>query len=132
MRNEARDVAVVVDGVVLHQFIKGLVPLVSMRIFPQELDKIQNFDSLFHRIRRRLAQFLLFRNPCLQVFVGLRPDAFCAAVFGNEKMKLEEAGIELVVGLPDCGRGCNWPGLRNCGRWSTWLTPVDLKRLHTG
>jgi hypothetical protein len=71
MRNVARDVAVVVVGVVLHQFIKGFVPLVSMAIFPRELDKIQNFDSLFHRIRRRLAQFLLFRNPCLQVFVAL-------------------------------------------------------------
>ena len=104
MRNEARDVAVVVDGVVLHQFIKGFVPLVLMAIFPRELDKIQNFDSLFHTIRMRLAQFILFRNPCLQVFVGRRPDAFSAAVCGNEKMKLKEASIELVVGLPDCGR----------------------------
>ena len=132
MRNVARDNAVVVDGVVLHQFIKGFVPLVSMRIFPRELDKIQNFDSLFLRIRRRLAQFLLFRNPCLQVFVGFRPDVFSATVCGNEKMKLEEAGIELVVGLPDCCRGSTLPGLRNRGQWSTWLTPVNLKWLHTG
>ena len=47
-------------------------------------------------------------------------------------MKLEEAGIELVVGLPDCGRWSTWPGLLNCGRWSTWPSPVNLKRLHTG
>ncbi len=79
MRNVARDIAVVVDGVELHQFIKGFVPLVSMAIFPLELDKIQNFDLLFHWIRRRLAQFLLFHNPCLQVIVDLRPDAFSAA-----------------------------------------------------
>ncbi len=132
MRNVARDIAVVVNGVVLHQFIKGFVPLVLMAIFPRELDKIQNVDSLFHTIRMRLAQFILFRNLCLQVFVGCRPDAFSAVVCGNKKMKLEEAGIELVVGLPDCGQGSTWPGLQNCGRWSTWLTPVDLKLLHIG
>ena len=104
MRNEARDVAVVVDGVVLHQFIKGFVPLVLMAIFPRELDKIKNFDLHVHRILRRLSQFLLFHNPCLQVFFGFRPDVFSATVCGNKKMKLKEASIELVVGLPDCGR----------------------------
>jgi hypothetical protein len=103
MRNVARDVAVVVDEVVLHQFIKGFVPLVLMAIFPRKLDKILNFDSHVRRIWRRLSQFLLFHNPCLQVFVGFRPNVFSATVCGNKKMKLEEAGIELVVGLPDCG-----------------------------
>ncbi len=106
-----RDVAVVVDGVVLHQFIKGFVPLVLMAIFLRELDKIQNFDSHDRRIRRRLSQFLLFHNPCLQVFVGFRPDVFSATVCGNKKMELEEAGIELAIGLPDCGQWSTWPGL---------------------
>ena len=106
-----RDVAVVVDGVVLHQFIKGFVPLVLMAIFPRELNKIQNFDSHVRRIPRRLSQFLLFHNLCLQVFVGFRPDVFIATVCGNKKMELEEAGIELAIGLPDCGQWSTWPGL---------------------
>ena len=38
MRNVARDSTVVVDGVVLHQFIKGFVPLVLIGKFPRELD----------------------------------------------------------------------------------------------
>jgi hypothetical protein len=53
MRNVARDIAVVVDGVVLHQFIIGFVPLVTMGRFPRELDMIQNFDSHVHSTRRR-------------------------------------------------------------------------------
>jgi hypothetical protein len=53
MRNVARDVAVVVDGVVIHHFIIVFVPLVTMRRFPRELDMIQNFDSHVHRTRRR-------------------------------------------------------------------------------
>jgi hypothetical protein len=48
-----RDIAVVVDGVVLCQFIIGFVPLVVMGKFPWELDMIQNCDSLVHRTRRR-------------------------------------------------------------------------------
>jgi hypothetical protein len=53
MRNIVRDVAVVVDRVVLHQFIIGFVSLVTMGRFPRELDMIQNFDSHVHRTRRR-------------------------------------------------------------------------------
>jgi hypothetical protein len=108
MRNIARDIAVVVDGVVLCQFIIGFVPLVLMRIFPRKLDMIQNFDSLTQlhvcrtQRRMRLAHLILFNNPCFQVFVGLRPDIFSATVCGNKKMKLEEAGIELVFQEGDC------------------------------
>ena len=57
MRNEARDVAVVVDGVVLHQFIKGFVPLVLMAIFPRELDKI---DVSQYSVRYK---YLLWARP---------------------------------------------------------------------
>ncbi len=102
MSNVPRDVAVAVDGAALHQVIIGFVPPVLIGIFPRELDTIQNFDLLMQlhvhrtRRRRRLAHFVLFHDSCFQVFVGLRPDAFSATVCGNKKMKLEEAGIELV------------------------------------
>ncbi len=102
MRNIAREVAVVVDGVVLHQFIIGFVLLVLMGIFPQELDMIQNFNLLMQlhvcriQMRKRLVHFILFHNPCFQVFVGLRPDVFSATVHGNKKEILKEAGIEVA------------------------------------
>jgi hypothetical protein len=100
MRNTARDVAVVVDEVVLCQFIIGFVPLALMGIFSRELDMIQNFDLLTQlhvhrtRMRKRLANFILFHNPCFQVFVSLRPDVFSATVRGNKEAILKEAGIE--------------------------------------
>jgi hypothetical protein len=40
--------------------------------------------------------FVLFPHPCLQVFVGLRPDVFRASVLCNKEEILEEALIEVV------------------------------------
>jgi hypothetical protein len=102
MRNIARDIAVVVDGVVLCQFIIGFVPLVLMGIFSAELDMIQNFDLLMQshvrrtQMRKRLAHFILFHNPCFLVFVSLRPDVFSATVCGNEKEMLKEPSIKVA------------------------------------
>jgi hypothetical protein len=46
MRNVARDVAAVVDGVVLHEFSKGFVLLDLMGFLPGELDMSQKFDLI--------------------------------------------------------------------------------------
>ena len=44
----------------------------------------------------------LFPRPCLQVFVGLRPDVFRASILCNKEEILEEALIE-VVGISFVG-----------------------------
>ena len=93
MRNVARDITVVVDGVVLHQFFISLIQLDFLGQSPCEVDRIENH----HLIGCQLQEFfVLFPHLCLQVFVGLRPDFFRASVLCKKEEILEEALIEAV------------------------------------
>jgi hypothetical protein len=59
MRNVARDVTVVVDGVVLHQFFILLILLDFLGYFPWEVDMIENHHLSGCQLQEFLFCFLI-------------------------------------------------------------------------
>jgi hypothetical protein len=88
-------IAMAVGSMELHQCFMVHIPLDFMGHSPQDVDMIEYIDPIGH-LTCQLEVLILFPCQCLQLFVGLRPDVFCASI-----EILKEAGIE-VAGIIVC------------------------------
>ncbi len=89
-----------VGGMEMHLLFIVHVPLELLGHSPWEVDMIENLDPI-RCLRFWLELLILFFYPCLQLFVGLRSDVFCASIHCNEEEILKVASIE-VTGIIVC------------------------------